>query len=306
MVYKEIKVWDEETLANLKCYLLSDSKEFNTGRKKPAIIICPGGGYLGTSDRESEPIALKFASEGYHAFVLEYNTYFGTHKGRPDYSNMPPINKKSIFPQPLLDLSKAIRLVREMADEYFIDKDKIVLCGFSAGGNLVANQSVKWHEKWLSESLSTSSDLIKPNAVILGYPLTDYILMKEEVYKKANIDLINFWKISNTSLFGKEEPSDEELLNLSPARHVTKDTPPTFIWHTANDSMVYVSNTIVYGLALSKNNVSFEMHIFEKGPHGLSMCDKTTAVNEEQINPHCKNWIKMSLEFLDSQFNNLK
>ena len=122
MNYKEIKIWeDTDNEAFLKCYIL-DTKEFHEEKKKPAVIICPGGGYLRTAERESEPVAIKFASYGYQVFVLKYNVYFGN-KERPDLKNLPQPNEKSVYPQPLFDLAMAIKIIRDNAKEWFIDEE---------------------------------------------------------------------------------------------------------------------------------------------------------------------------------------
>ncbi len=302
MNYKEIKIWeDTDNEAFLKCYIL-DTKEFHEEKKKPAVIICPGGGYLRTAERESEPVAIKFASYGYQVFVLKYNVYFGN-KERPDLKNLPQPNEKSVYPQPLFDLAMAIRIIRNNAEEWFIDEDKIVLCGFSAGGNLVANMGVKWHEKFISEKLNVASEHFKPNVLILSYPITDYTLMKKEFEKNPKEDLKEFWDMSNKAIFGKENPNEKELIDLSPTLHVSQDTPPTFIWHTANDSLVYSINSIMFGKALYEQDIPFELHIFEDGPHGLSLCDETSAGKEEHINHRCKKWFEMAIDFLNNQFN---
>ena len=97
--------------------------------------------------------------------------------------------------------------------------------------------------------------------------------------------------------------SEKELIDLSPALHVSQDTPPTFIWHTANDSLVYSINSIMFGKALYEQDIPFELHIFEDGPHGLSLCDETSAGKEEHINHRCKKWFEMAIDFLNNQFN---
>lgn len=305
MKYKEINIWEDSNKATLQCYILNKLTESNLRKKRPAVIICPGGGYLMTASREAEPVAMKFSSYGYNAFVLKYNTYFRNLELRPtELKDIKPenINSDSVYPQPIFDLAMTIKIIRENADEWGIDTNRIVLCGFSAGGNLVGNFAVKWQEDFLSKKVKTSKDNLKPNAVILGYPITDYLIMEKEIEKNSNGNLEEFWNTSNKAIFGKSHPSNEERKNLSPSQLVSSDTPPMFIWHTANDNLVYSINSIMLAKALYENKIPYELHIFEKGPHGLSLCDETSAGKEEHINKRCQKWFNMALYFLEEQF----
>jgi len=297
MLSETIQLWDGRDEVKVQSYILQQSKEFQTDLKRPAVIICPGGAYLGTSDREAEPVALKFASKGYHAFVLRYTTYFK--EWVMDFQNPPPGNPMSVFPQPLLDLAQTVALVRRNADEWNINPDKIVVAGFSAGGHLAASLGVHWQESFLQERLSVSKEQIQPNALILGYPVLDYELMREETAKQSDEMSKGLWKISNLALFGKPEPSQEELAARSPAIHVSSTTPPTFLWHTADDALVYAQNSLRFATALAKNKVPYELHIFESGVHGLSLCNETTAMEPAHVNSHCSVWFELAMEWLD-------
>lgn len=138
-----MKVFTLQLTANVKvtltAYLLDASPEMPNTRVRPAVLICPGGGYRGCSDREAEPIAAAFLAVGYHAFILRYS-----------------LNENAAFPRPLNDAEEALRLIRGKADEWGVDPGKIAACGFSAGGHLAA-------------ALGTMGK-VRPNALILGYP----------------------------------------------------------------------------------------------------------------------------------------
>jgi acetyl esterase/lipase len=296
MLIREIQLWENEEDINLVTYILENSKEFQTDKKRPAIVICPGGGYLGTSDREAEPIALRFASYGYHAFVLRYNTGFKNMK--IDFEKLPKQNEKSIYPGPLFDLAKAMMIIRENAKEWFVDSDRISICGFSAGAHLTASIGVHWQDDFLKEKFKVDSNIFKPNAIILGYPMTDYNIMKEKLDENPIESLKEFWAVSNKAIFGKAEPSKEEREKLSPTNYVTKNTPPTFLWHTADDGMVYVENSLAFAKQLSKYKVPYELHIFESGPHGLALCDESTAMEDQHINPHSGVWVDLVIDWL--------
>ena len=125
--------------------------------EKPAMIICPGGAYLGYTEKEAEPVALRFLAEGFNSFVLRYSVGAGRAK----------------LPAPFIDAAKAVMLVRQNARKWNIDPDRICLCGFSAGGHVAATFAATWHEQYLAEALNAQNELFKPNALILGYPILD-------------------------------------------------------------------------------------------------------------------------------------
>jgi acetyl esterase/lipase len=274
--------------------------EFQKDQLRSAVVICPGGGYLGTSDRETEPIALKFASLGYHTFVLRYTTYYK--EWVQDFNNPPAPNEKSAYPQPLFDLAKAMLIIRENATKWLVDTDKIAVCGFSAGAHLSASLGVHWNSRLLNEKFNVDNELFKPNAVILGYPLLDYQLMKEKVETEANEFIKGFWEISGKAVFGTSNPSYEQLLEVSPVNYVSSETPPTFIWHTADDDLVYAENSLRFATMLAKHKVPYELHVFEGGVHGLSLCDETTAGDPSHINPECKVWFDLAHNWLKKHF----
>ena len=123
----------------LTTYLLDASPEMADRRVRPAVLICPGGGYRFCSDREAEPIAMAFLAEGYQAFILRYS-----------------LNDQAAFPRPLNDAEEALELIRNKSRQWHVDPERIAACGFSAGGHLAA-------------ALGTMGR-IRPNALVLAYP----------------------------------------------------------------------------------------------------------------------------------------
>lgn len=295
-----ILLWDDVPYVKLQPYVLHDSREFQSGQKRPAVIVCPGGAYLGTSDREAEPVALRFNAKGMHAFVLRYTTHY--QEWVTDLRNPPPGNPASAHPQPLLDLAKAVLTVRENADRFGVDPDRIVICGFSAGGHLAATLGVQWESDLLRETFGRDSAWFRPNALILGYPLLDYPTMKEKNAANADPLAHGLFQLANRALFGKPDPTDEELVLLSPARHVSPSTPPTFLWHTQGDGLVYVENSLLFAAQLAKHGVPFDLHVFEQGNHGLALCDETTEGEPGHVNPHAGHWVELAFSWLKLRF----
>src|SRR5688500_4856749 len=158
MLTSTIAIRDDIDQVYVEAYVLKDSAEVQAGARHPAVILCPGVWHLFTSDREAEPGALRFPARRYHVFVLRYSV--GTR-----------------FPAPMLDLARTIKLVRDRADEWLVDPAQIVLCGFSAGGHLVAALGVLWDKPLLTAPLGVRAEEIRPTALILGYPVVDLELV---------------------------------------------------------------------------------------------------------------------------------
>lgn len=272
MIYEKIKLKDissklKESNAVISIYIPENSEEININKKRETIIMCPGGGYVMTSDREAEPVALKFVAEGFNVVVLRYSV---------------DPNK---FPKALIELAATVDYVRSKSKEWNVDKDKIIVCGFSAGGHLAGSLGVLWDNKILEEALEINKDNIKPNAMILCYP----VITSGEFAHKGSFD----------NLLG-ENVSEVEREKLSLEKLVSKNTPTTFLWHTFDDGAVPVQNSLFFANSLASNNVPFELHIYPNGVHGLSLCEELTAMNgqSEHINQHAGTWFKLAVEWI--------
>ncbi|WP_050184426.1 alpha/beta hydrolase [Domibacillus robiginosus] len=302
MLTKKINLWENNETAFLSTYILDNSDELHPNKKRPAVIICPGGAYLATSDREAEPVALRFAAKGFHVFVLRYSCLL---KNFEDFDllleegSLPEINKNTQMPQPLYDLAKTFLIIGQHADEWHVDMDKIAICGFSAGAHLTASMGVHWHRSTLKDKFSVESSKFKPAALILGYPLIDYSLTEEN--SRGDEFTGKLFEFSRLAHFGEKYPSKEKMKQASPIHFVSENTPPTFIWHTDNDELVDSENSLAMGLALRKKQVPFEMHIFENGVHGLSLADEVSAGDSTYINEAAQAWLPMALKWLEKQ-----
>jgi acetyl esterase/lipase len=281
MLTQTLPVREDSQAAYLETYLLHNSREFQTDTRRPAVIICPGGGYQFTTDREAEPVALRFLAQGYHAFVLRYSV-------------------QTRFPQPMHDLAKAISTVREKAEEWLVNPDRLAVCGFSAGGHLAASLGVMWQEPWLSEPLGVSNQQLRPSALILGYPAIDLDLIENSPSPSApEGTLIGHRDQVLTTVLGEADQALKERYRLD--LHVSASTPPTFIWHTADDPVVRAQNALRFATALADQNVPYELHIFSSGVHGLSLADETTADAAAMINPRAQVWIELAVRWLKLQ-----
>jgi acetyl esterase/lipase len=260
----------------LDLYIHKVSAEL-TANTRPAMLIFPGGGYSFVSDREAEPIASSYFAEGYNCFVLKYIT-----------------GKAAAKSKPLIDAAAAIAHIRENSKIYNIDKEKVAVIGFSAGGHLAGYIATSWHLPFLSSALKYDNELFKPNAVILCYPVISGI-------DSAHQD-------SFDNLLGKER-TEEETRSASLELLVSEKTPPCFIWHTFDDEAVPVRNSLLFAQALSEKKIRYELHIFPMGKHGLSRCNRETAPdwsNGEYVSPYIARWVDWSVKWLEEQFFSCK
>ena len=125
--------------------------------------------------------------------------------------------------------------------------------------------------------------------------------MREGALQDADEQKLELFKLSNKAVFGGMKPNDEAFHRISPTYHVNEHTPPVFIWHTANDDLVYVKNALNMAQALTEQGIPYELHVFEDGVHGLSLADETTGEGP-QINPDCQSWFDLAVTWLKKRF----
>ena len=249
----------------LECMLMDFpwDGENTIGWKRPAVIVVPGGGYGFVSKREGLPVASEFFAQGFQAFVLTYE-----------------VAPSAAYPEQLLELSAAVDYVKANAKEMNVNADEVFVVGFSAGGHLTANLAVEYQN--VSEKAGVALNC-KPTAVGLGYP----------VISKINGHLGSYENLLN----GYTEEAQEELLktlNLNEA--VTKVTPPAFIWTTASDRCVPADNALRYAMALAKEGIEYELHVYPRGDHGASTGG--FEINGERVGiERIKGWTDMCAKF---------
>ncbi|MDO4623636.1 MAG: alpha/beta hydrolase [Eubacteriales bacterium] len=266
--------------------------------KRPAVIVCPGGGYFDLSDAEGEPVALSFMNMGYHAFVLRYSVFGGN--GFEADANTIQVKPETVHPNPMLDIGRAILCIREHAEEWGVDPEHIAICGFSAGSHNCAMYSTYWSQPIVQDYFKVEKDMLRPAACILCYTLSDYTYMYE-VSLKENEFQRNFFNASSKIFIG-ENVTAEALDEVSPAKHINADNPPTFLWATSEDNLVPVQHTLRMAHALADANIPFEVHVFEEGPHGLSTAGQSSASSQSMCYPDAEKWLPLCGEWLKKRF----
>lgn len=264
MIYEQIPIQmhGSRPYARLVTYLWEASPEIPI-ENRPLVLICPGGGYEMTSDREAEAVALRVMNMGFHAAVLRYSV------------------APAEFPTALLEVAKSVQIIREHSKKWKIDSEKLVIMGFSAGGHLAASYSVFWNQPWLLEKAGAEAELLQPNALLLGYPV---ITAKKEFIHEGSF----------RNLLG-EQWSLEQQEWLSVEQHVGEQVPRTFLWHTFADDTVPVENSLLWVQALCRHKIPVEFHLYEKGCHGLSLANELTE-NQAHccVQEECQSWIRLA------------
>jgi acetyl esterase/lipase len=209
------------------------------------VVVCPGGGYGGlASGYEGNEIAQWLNSFGVAGFVLKYR-----HKGT-GYQH----------PAPLDDAQRAIRTVRSRASEFHVDPARIGILGFSAGGHLASSAGTHFDQGKADAKDAVDRVGCRPDFLVLCYPVISFVAPTTHQGSKKN-------------LLG-DNPDPKLVESMSSELAVTSDTPPTFLWHTDADSGVPPENSVLFYLALRKAKVPAELHVFEKGRHGLGLAQK--------------------------------
>jgi acetyl esterase/lipase len=225
-----------------------------------AVVICPGGGYgFLAIDHEGKQIAQWLNSQGITAFMLKYRI-------APRYKH----------PAPISDAQRALRLVRSRAGEFGIDPKRVGIMGFSAGGHLASTAATHFDDGKADAADPIEKQSCRPDFAILCYPVISFTTPYMHVGSKNN-------------LIGKD--ADEQLVkSLSNELQVTERTPPTFLFHTGEDTGVPPENSILFYSALRKAKVPAEMHIYEKGVHGVGLAQKDPILGTWP--GRCADWLR--------------
>lgn len=212
---------------------------------------------------------MQYTAAGYHAFILNYSV------------------APNRFPLALKDVCRAMTLIRQNAADWNIVPDKLAVCGFSAGGHLAASLGVFWNRPELFSSAGIVDNSVKPNALILSYPV-------------ITSGKFRFDELIQNLLGPDASPEMMEIISLE--KQVSASTPPTFIWHTFEDELVPVENSLLFASALCKHKVPFGLHIYPLGNHGQALGTKETANETWKVNDHVATWLGLSVQWLRLTF----
>ena len=226
----------DEDKPTLSIYLPTAERATGT-----AVVVCPGGGYRNLAmDHEGQQVARWLNSFGVAAFVLKYRL-------GPRYHH----------PAPLQDAQRALRYARINAAEFRIDSGRIGIWGFSAGGHLASTAGTHFERGNPAATDPYERTSSRPDFLILGYPVIS--LTTEYTHQGSRRFLLG------------ETPDPALAENLSNDKQVTSETPPTFLVHTDEDKTVPAENSVLFYLALRRAGVPAELHIYERGPHGVGL-----------------------------------
>ncbi len=267
-------------------YVPRVSREIEADIRRPAIVVCPGGGYEFCSEREAEPIALRFLTEGFNVFVVWYRVGDRPDDAQHDHdaAGLYVKSQTHTFPCPQHDAASVIAHVRANAEKYHTDPNRIAILGFSAGGHLAASVSGLWSHADIWEELGLTPEDVRPNAAVLCYPV---IVSDQDAHRGSFVHLSNSEDLA--------EHAKLDVLNWVDANY-----PPTFLWHTFTDDLVPVKNSLRMSLALANSGVLTEMHIFPYGRHGLSLANELCRHPQEMTlqQDECTVWPAMAARFL--------
>ncbi|GAB4124174.1 MAG: alpha/beta hydrolase [Roseiflexaceae bacterium] len=222
----------------------------------PLVIVVPGGGYARRAPHEAEPIARWLNLLGVAAVVLNYRVHPFQH------------------PIPLQDGLRAVRMVRHYAQEWHVDPQRIGMLGFSAGGHLTATVGTHFDAGSANAADPIERQSSRPDLLILCYAVISF-----GVFAHSG---------SRTMLLGEGQHDQELIANLSNETQVSRQTPPTFLWHGVDDASVPVENSMLFAAALRRHQVPFALHLFPQARHGLGLAEGNPAVEWTRL---CAVWL---------------
>lgn len=233
-------------------------------QKRPCLVICPGGAYGVCSDREAEPVAFHFLTQGYNVFVLRYSV--APHR----------------FPVQLQEVAAAMEILWENAESWHCDTDRVAIMGFSAGGHLAAHYSNCYNSVAVRQAFPDSKPV---RATVLCYPVIS-----------AEPGVAHLGSFQN--LLGQEQLTQAQIDQFSCDRLITEKTPPAFLWHTVTDDVVPAVNSLRYATALAEQGIPFSLHIYPAGRHGLATVDAQTNDPLPEEVRYAADWLDAAQKWL--------
>lgn len=265
MIFEKIQLDDE---AYIEAYVADKVGDF----VRNAILVIPGGGYgCVCADREGEPIAHAFMPYGYNAFVLHYS-----------------VGGKRTFPTQLIQASMAMKHIKDNAEKYNINPERVFVTGFSAGGHLAGSLGTMWHKQEIYDAVDMPYGYNKPAGMMLIYPVITGL------YDWAHQgSFVNLW--------GTQEPSREQLTTSSLEKNVDERSVPLYLVHTSNDQVVNIRHALYMANAYAELGLTFEMHVYPDAPHGVALGNAITKCGvEKHQNPSIAKWVENAVIWADN------
>ena len=238
---------------------------------RPAVIICPGGGYQFLSQREADPVAASFLAGGLNTFILRYS-----------------INEHATGPNPAVDAARAVRWVRAHADELGVDPGRVALLGFSAGGHVAGMLGTHWDDAALEAAERAEYDALAAAGSDANTGLMEHSARPDALvpcYAVLTMDWV-------------DERSRPHLEFGDCIAAVSPSTPPTFLWTTNEDATVPPTQSLRFAAALSEAGVDFEYHHFDRGAHGLSTGTAISNADRASLPENVQAWLPLCLAWL--------
>ena len=261
------RVFLETYAVNRKDYPVKDA----TASQTDAILVIPGGGYANVSSREGIYTALAFLGKGFNTFVLTYS-----------------VGEHAVYPRQLLDACRALKYIKENAEKYNINPNRIFALGYSAGGHL----------------LGTLTTLHGVGEKILGLP-DDYLKIKGSIFCYPVVTAFGpTHRGSFQNLLKKplEEYTEEEKNLLSIEKNITSSTSPAFIWHTSEDKGVPINGSLKLCQAYYDAEIPVELHVFPHGPHGIAIANEVSSGgNAAYVQPRAEIWVDEVCKWMKNQ-----
>ena len=268
MQYEKIELIPGRSEVTLEYFGIEDRTHV-----KDAMLVIPGGGY-GTvcSNREGYPIAQAYMMQEMNAFVLHYSV--GSQIEEPI--------------DPLYQASLAMIHIRENAEKYNINPDRVFCVGFSAGGHLAGSLATLWNRKDIQEKLGENKGKNRPTGAVLCYPVTLGSSIKGHAGTFKN-------------LLKEKIEDDQAVDSFSLEKNIGPHTAPAFIMHTFDDAVVPLENALILCLAYKEAEIPFEMHIYPHAPHGIALANKVTWSGIPDFdNPAIARWVSDSVQWMRS------
>lgn len=277
MIHKTISLNSTGTVS-LTTYIHEQSAQSDFQiPQRPAVIVLPGGAYSFLADHEAEPVALTFLREGFNTFLLRYS-----------------VGDACTYPEILEEISRAIYTVRIHAKEWNINPNAIVLMGFSAGACLCAMSATQWNTPGLAERLGVPAESIRPDAAVISYGAWDNTNTIQKDPKYYN---------PNAAKIAQDCTPELDFIN-----YVGPHVPPLFLWHNRYDKFVPAVNPVMLAGKMLEYDLPFELHLFQGGQHGMSVCNNLSTYRGE-AKAHCEAapqvgmWVELCTCWINQLFN---